>query len=436
MILTSFGQHLEIDTEDMEGYNSLIKIQARAAPTIGAHLLSARVNRKADIGFATKEDRRKTPAQLLRMASAFHEKLMPFAHRRAIRGTITSVGRYAHAPLLQTPTPHSVAESLKLVDPSQFGDLASDPKFRWAAACNSLLNSTAKPQPTFNHFYSISGGYDCPGEGASLYMVGDAVRSVHMLTEWVVRGGRIRLREPFRAITSVELFKSLYDSVHAGGDGTAPECFTYPIDWSRWSRAETSFPALTPGDDGEIGDRERLFTLLPGLEYVPVRAPKAPAQVLQDGAETQELEDVIIADMREAYGDSTSGRELEEALEKLLEEQEDLADRIIDAHEAACAPRRALAPCPSLSAGGGERRRTDDEEEEEGGGTGNDAGSTRLSSLIVIMRCGHRRRMRRGPQVPPSDLVRCPLSSSAPRPPFSPIPSPPRRPLPAAPPSI
>eukprot|EP00959_Pyramimonas_sp_CCMP1952_P204987 4286285-Pyramimonas_sp.AAC.1 len=53
IILTSIGHALDIDAEDMEGYNSLIKIQANRSPTMCIDLLSARVNIKEDISLST-----------------------------------------------------------------------------------------------------------------------------------------------------------------------------------------------------------------------------------------------------------------------------------------------------------------------------------------------------------------------------------------------
>ena len=50
LVITSIGHHLHIETEDIEGYNSLVKGHARQAPSIGADLLNARINLKADCG--------------------------------------------------------------------------------------------------------------------------------------------------------------------------------------------------------------------------------------------------------------------------------------------------------------------------------------------------------------------------------------------------
>ena len=71
-ILTSLGHHMHMETEDIEGYNSLVKAHARQAPSIGANLLNARINLKADCGHVVGKSRRSSSSsrEILKLGEA------------------------------------------------------------------------------------------------------------------------------------------------------------------------------------------------------------------------------------------------------------------------------------------------------------------------------------------------------------------------------
>ncbi len=82
--LYSLFMMLDIDTEDCESWNSLVKIQARAAPQITAELMSARVNMKCHCGHSTALDSKRSVKEVMKSGGSFlHALLKPFAEGRS-----------------------------------------------------------------------------------------------------------------------------------------------------------------------------------------------------------------------------------------------------------------------------------------------------------------------------------------------------------------
>eukprot|EP00959_Pyramimonas_sp_CCMP1952_P175045 3658040-Pyramimonas_sp.AAC.1 len=79
---------MHIDTEDVEGYNSLVKSHARQAPSLGADLLNARINLKADCGHVVRSATQSSVRNALAMGEAPGPRALerlPFGRRSAAR---------------------------------------------------------------------------------------------------------------------------------------------------------------------------------------------------------------------------------------------------------------------------------------------------------------------------------------------------------------
>ena len=334
MVLTSVGHHLDLDTEDVEGYNSLIKHQSRQAPSISAELLSSRVNMKADMGHCCAADHNRPIRELMAVGSKMHHQLEHFATKpKAIQGVISAKGRWAHAPpVLDLPTEAEVDAAMKVVDPIAFADLKHDPEWNWSAAHNSLLHAMLKPHKSFTRMVFI--GKLEPG--TRVYLRADSCLSIHFLVEWVVRDGRLQLVLPFKCVSSIDLFKERFKHVHSEAYEEVITVNEMEIDWSSWrigdntARMSFSCPA---SDDATI---KPILDLRPGRKYAKSeKTRRLCSDKVED--EIEKGSEQALRDLRESFSSGSSMGEadtLESELTRIMEEEQaDIGEAEVDKRE-------------------------------------------------------------------------------------------------------
>eukprot|EP00959_Pyramimonas_sp_CCMP1952_P452418 9466546-Pyramimonas_sp.AAC.1 len=195
----------------MEGYNSLIKTQAGHAPRISADLLNARVNLKADMGFHTRADLQRPVRQIMQIGVAVHDKLVPYSGPQCTKSVMFAPGRFSHAKRLPNlPSPLDVFEAVKIIDPELFPDAKADVALNWSCAHNKLLLGHLSSPLDFKRMIWV--GYRRGPDAAvagSLFLPADRHRSVLFLVQWdITDDGLLVLPVPFKACTSIDLFKS------------------------------------------------------------------------------------------------------------------------------------------------------------------------------------------------------------------------------------
>ena len=330
-ILASLASHLESDTEDLEGFNSIIKAQARTAPSIKSNQLSARCCLKGDIGHATKSQSSMPVRELMKVGQRMMDELHPFAtSRKALKNVMSAKGRFSHAtPLTNVASPVEVHKTMSLCDPMSYPDVKSDAKLNWASAHNKLFNREMKKYKPFQIMMFI-------GEltvGSYLFMPADNCRSVFFFVKWQIQpDGRLTAVLPLSSISSVDVFMSYFDVAHADGYESPLSVRVWETDWKSFKSSgvgdQLSMYAKAPGPDCVTTS---CFDVVPGRRYATTERVR---RLGNDAMEALLDEDngEIAEDLRAAYaiGSTTLESELERVIES---ERADIGERDVDKRE-------------------------------------------------------------------------------------------------------
>jgi hypothetical protein len=306
----------ETDSEDCESYNSIIKASARIAPGIGPELLTARCNLKSDIGFATNADHKRPIRQLMKIGSEFYKQLLPFASsrvgRRALKSVIYSEGRFADAKRLDgIPTEEQIELHARESDPQAFPDLKGDRAMNWAAAHSKLLHQHLKTKKLYSQFICI-GPVSDDGD-TTVFLPADSCRSVHFCVAWKISRSRnaIEVELPFRSMNSVDIFKVMFDAVHADTYELTNVSFI-PADWSSLKERAGSPLSVTMPPADKI---EAIMDVVPGLKYsTSERTKKMCKPTIDEMIEAGNEE--VFSDLTAAYSSPAS---IEADLAKVIE---------------------------------------------------------------------------------------------------------------------
>jgi hypothetical protein len=322
---------MDIDTEELEGFNSQIKNVARFAPNIGADLLSARCNIKSDVGLSTAADYKRPVREMMKKGQTFNNMLLPFTQDNdAIKDVIKSPKRFAHAQLLDNlPTPAAVQASMKICDPFVYEDKSGDKYLNWATAHNAFVH--AKLKGCSNAFGNIIVIGDVV-PGCSAWLPCDSCNTLHFLTEFRMdHDGRLNLVVPWVCRSSVDILKDRFDIAHDPGYDAVEQVRICPMNWGSWKGSDSghmSFAAPPPEKFDVICD------IVPGRKYVPSEAKKrlcvdAVDKLIEDGSEK------MLEDMRDAYSLGGNGSStLEDDIAAVIEmESREIGEAAVDRRE-------------------------------------------------------------------------------------------------------
>eukprot|EP00959_Pyramimonas_sp_CCMP1952_P047224 985589-Pyramimonas_sp.AAC.1 len=103
IIISHLMMHLDDNTEEIEGYNSLLKFMGKRAPSMSIDLLSSRANLKKRLGVGTSATAGELPSEIMQNADGLHRALLPCAHHADIMFN-NVFDRWRSPPIAGLPT--------------------------------------------------------------------------------------------------------------------------------------------------------------------------------------------------------------------------------------------------------------------------------------------------------------------------------------------
>ena len=212
VVASALRRKLKADVQEIEGINSLIRIQGERSPHISLELLSSRICIKKALGVGSSSSLLKLSA-LQASANKLMDSCLRAADSVDIRD-IVSEQRWAPPPRLANLPEKAAVDSVFLqMEPSaNLGRSAI-----WAASCSLLFNRLAK---------DIDCGRKCvcigsARPGSSVYIAVDKSRKMWDMSKWIVGEiGALTLERPILVLPIAAVFEPFYKKVHH--DGSEP----------------------------------------------------------------------------------------------------------------------------------------------------------------------------------------------------------------------